>query len=737
MNRQRDLLRYVNPEQGTASVHRFSNGNTLPLVTRPFAMTSWSPQTEESARFYHPDARQFEGIRATRQPSPWIGDYGHFVVMPQAGRLFTSDGRRASAFRRDQTEIHPHYFKTYLGRYQTSLELTPTDRCALFRFGFPSGKPARVIFEPFKGEAHIEIDAQRRIITGYTRTNSGGVPEGFACYFFAEFDCALTGYGTFQGRIANAGEPARTGDRVGGYVELDAQAATMRIGTSFISVEQARTNLRREIGNRDFDAVKAEGEALWQRILNQIQIEGATKEQKRTFYTSLYRSVLFPRMWYEYDGDRQIHYSPYDGKIHDGPMYADNGFWDTHRTAYSLLSILCPDRLSEILEGWTNACKEGGWAPKWASPGYRACMIGTHLDAVFADAIVKGIRNFDVEAAYAAMRKNATQVGDEAGNYGRRGIRAFEALGYVPADQVEHAAARTQDFAYNDFCVAQVARALGKTEDYARFVKRAFYYRNTFDPGVGFMRGRNADGAWETPFDAFAWGGAYIEGAAWQCTWAVPHDPLGLMALMGGRDAFVEKLDRMLTLPPVFDVGTYPTEIHEMTEMAAVDFGQYAHSNQPVHHVLFFYACAKKPSKTQYWVRRVMNELYSAAPDGLAGDEDNGEMSAWYIFNALGFYPLCPGHPSYVFGSPLFKQATIALPGGRTLVIGAPENAAHRVYASDIRLNEQPVNRAYITHEEVMSGGVLTFDMSDRPHDPDWPDDALPFSLSRSVPEQT
>jgi predicted alpha-1,2-mannosidase len=673
-----------------------------------------------------------EGIRATRQPSPWIGDYGHFVVLPQSGRLFTSDGRRASVFRRDQTTILPHYFKTYLGRYQTTLELTPTERCAVFRFGFPEGKPARVLFEPFKGESHIAIDAKKRTVVGYTRANSGGVPQGFACYFYAAFDCAITGCGTFQNKVVHEGETERTGERVGGYAELAGQIVTMRIGTSFISVDQARANLEREVGRRGFNTIKAEGRAVWQKVLNQIQIDGASREQKRTFYTSLYRSVLFPRQWHEYDGDRVIHFSPYDGQIHDGVMYTDNGFWDTHRTVYSLLAILCPNRLAEIMEGWTNACKEGGWTPKWASPGYRACMIGTHLDAVFADAYVKGVRNFDVEAAYTAMRKNATDVGDEAGHYGRRGIVAFDTLGYVPADRVDHAAARTQDFAYNDFCVAQVAKGLGKMDDYKRWIKRAFYYRNTFDPTVGFMRGRNADGSWETPFDEFAWGGAYIEGSAWQCTWAVPHDPLSLMDLMGGREAFVQKLDRLLELPPVFDVGTYPTEIHEMTEMAAVDFGQYAHSNQPVHHVLFLYACAKKPSKTQYWVRRVMAELYSAEPDGLSGDEDNGEMSAWYVFNALGFYPLCPGHPSYVLGSPLFKRSTVHLTGDRTLVVDALENSAKHVYVKGVRLNGQDVNRAFVTHDEVINGGTLTFVMNDQPFDPDWSDDALPYSLSRA-----
>ncbi|MBT4137352.1 MAG: glycoside hydrolase family 92 protein [Candidatus Latescibacteria bacterium] len=728
---QRDLIKYVNPEQGTASVHRFSNGNTLPLVTRPFSMTSWAPQTEESRRFYHPDARQFEGMRATRQPSPWIGDYGHFTIMPQSGRLFTSDGRRASIFRRDQTEIRPNYFRTYLGRYQTTLEMTPTERCAIFRFSFPQDQTSRVIIDSFEGESHIQIHPNQQTLTGYTRSNSGGVPEGFACYFYARFDRPIAGCGTFQSKETHEGEQQRTGERVGGYVELDGATVNMRIGTSFISIEQAKQNLESELGNRPFDVIRLETERLWQEMLNRVHIEDATETQNKTFYTSLYRSVLFPRFWHEYDQDnKQIHFSPYDGQIHPGPLVTDNGFWDTHRTVYSLLSILYPEHLTTIMQGWTNASKEGGWTPKWSSPGYRACMIGTHLDAVFADAYVKGICDFDIESAYQAMYKNATEVGDEAGNYGRRGIEEFDELGYVPADKIDHAASRTQDFAYNDYCVAQIAKALGKQDDYERFIKRASYYRNTFDPNVDFMRGRNTDDSWQDPFNEFAWGGAFIEGSAWQCGWAVPHDPAGLIERFGGKEKTVQKLNQMMSLPPIFDVGTYPTEIHEMTEMAAVDFGQYAHSNQPVHHVLYLYACAGKPSKTQYWVRRVLNELYSSDPDGFAGDEDNGEMSAWYIFNALGFYPFCPGHPSYILGSPLFKSATLFLANDKTFTINAPENSADNVYAQNIQLNNQTLNRADITQENITTGGILSFTMTNKPHDPNWSDEELPYSLS-------
>jgi predicted alpha-1,2-mannosidase len=396
------------------------------------------------------------------------------------------------------------------------------------------------------------------------------------------------------------------------------------------------------------------------------------------------------------------------------------------------MSILDPERLSEMVEGWTNASKEGGWFPKWSSPGYRACMIGTHLDAVVADAYVKGCREFDVEAAYKAMLRDATEVGNSSGSYGRAGIEAFDQLGHVPSDEFEHAASRTMDHAYTDFCVAQVAKGLGRADDANRFYGRALNYRNTFDTETGFARGRKRNGQFDDSFNEFEWGGAYIEGSAWQCTWAVPHDPAGMSELMGGRDAFIAKLDRMFELPAVFDVGSYNREIHEMTEMAAVEFGQYAHSNQPVHHVLYLYTAVGHPSKTQHWVRRVLNELYGSGPDnGFAGDEDNGEMTVWYVFGALGFYPLCPGHPTYALGSPLFEKATVRPKGGEAFVVEGRGNQAETPYASRISMNGEVISRLFVEQEEIRRGGTLSFDMSETPTERTYDEEDLPFSMSR------
>ncbi|HET6383085.1 MAG TPA: GH92 family glycosyl hydrolase [Armatimonadota bacterium] len=729
-----DLAQYVNLLQGSGSHFRFSRGNCFPLVSRPFGMTHWAPQTDESNWLFSPHSRQLQGIRATHQPSPWIGDYGHFVVMAQTGRPLLSAGNRSSAFRPEEMNARPYYLSVLLRRYSTRMEMTPTERCSVFRFSFPAGEMGRVIFDSFEGASQITVDPDRRMISGFTRANSGGAPENFASYFAAVFDRPFERAAPTQSNRIKEGESRLDGNRLGAIAEFEpgGDSIEMKVGTSFISVEQAIRNLEREIGARSFDEVRDEGEETWNRALAKIAVAGGTGDQRRTFYSCLYRAHLFPRIWYEFDANEHpVHFSPYDGKLHDGVLYTDNGFWDTYRTVYPLLSILLPDRLGEIVQGWTQAAREGGWFPQWASPGYRACMVGTHIDAVIADACVKGIGGFDREAAYAGMIKHASLPGDAAGSYGRLGIEHYLEHGFVPADQFGGATARSLDYAYDDFCISQVADALGRRDDGDRFRERALNYRHSYDAEIGFMRGKNADGSWHEPWDEFTWGGPYVEGGAWQSTWAVPHDPAGLIALMGGPDALTQKLDRMLAQDPRFEVGTYGFEIHEMTEMAAVPFGQYAHSNQPVHHVLYLYTAAGQPHRTQYWVRKVMNELYS--PDGFAGDEDNGEMSCWYVLNALGIYPLCPGHPSYVFGSPLFPAARVQLAHGKELIVEASDYGPGRIYVQQISLNEKPLDKLWISHEDLVRGGRLQFTMSDEPavrNGSEQPE-ALPFSLSR------
>ena len=430
-------------------------------------------------------------------------------------------------------------------------------------------------------------------------------------------------------------------------------------------------------------------------------------------------------MWHEPKSGGGIHHrSPFDGHVHDGPMYTDNGFWDTYRTVYPLYSLLIPARLAEILQGWTNAYREGGWFPQWASPGYRACMVGTHIDAVMADGIVRGIRDFDIDTALEGMLKHADTVGDPNGAWGRIGVEDYRRLGYVSATHHE-SVARSLDYAYDDWCIQQATRAVGREIPPLESSIRS--YENLYDASVGFMRAKNSDGSWQGPWDEFHWGSPYVEGGPWQASWAVQHDAAGLIRLMGGEEAFAAKLDRMLKTPPHFTTGAYGMEIHEMTEMAMGHFGQYAHSNQPVHHVLYLYNAAGRPWRTQEEVRRVMNRMYT--PCSLPGDEDNGEMSAWYVLSALGIFPQTPGHPSWTLGSPLFDRAWIDLGGGKGLAIEA-DGAPEKTFVRMVSLNGAPIDRLYLTHEEVAAGGKLEFTMSASPTDQIVPPVGRPYSYS-------
>ena len=729
-----DLTRYVNPLQGTNSVQSFSRGNTLPLVGRPFGLTHWSPQTSEAERwFFEPDKHELIGVRATHQPSPWMSDYGQFTVMAQAGASALAAKARGSAYRPEDLTILPHSLCVLLQRDNVRLEMTPTERCAVFRFILPSGEAGRVIFD---AHSQVAIHPERRLIAGFSRLNSGGVPGNFACYFAAVFDqdwrSALP---THAGEIAED-QVTLEGEYIGAVAEFvppPSGQVVLKLGTSFISAEQALRNLEHEVGDKSFDALRGEAEAVWNETLSRIQVEGGTDDQRRTFYSCLYRAHLFPRMFHEPDAEGQpVHYSPYDGEVHPGVLYTDNGFWDTYRTVYPLLSLIQPTRLGEIIQGFVNAYKEGGWLPNWPSPGYRACMIGTHIDAVIADAVVKGIGGFDREAAYAGMVKHANTPVDGEKGYGRIALREYLSLGYVPADKYDHATARTLDYAYDDFYLAQVAGVLGKHEDQAKYRERALSYRNVYDPATTFMRGKNADGKWSDPFDSYAWGDPFIEGSAWQFNFTVPHDPAGLTALMGGPAKVLAKLDRFLYQPPTFRPGTYGGVIHEMAEMAAVDFGQYDQGNQPVHAFLYFYAAAGSPWKMQYWTRRVLDILYT--PDSLPGDEDNGEMASWYVLNALGLGPLCPGVPEYVLTSPLFPAARLQVADGKTLVIEAPGASEANAYVQSVSLNGQAHGPLCVQHDALIGGGLLRLALGPEPPERELEPGDLPSSLSEYAP---
>jgi putative alpha-1,2-mannosidase len=632
-----DFVSKVNPLQGTASDRDYSTGNTLPIAARPFGMHHWTLQTAPGNWFFHPAHQKVWGIRLTHQPSPWMGDYGSLLITPFTGPVTEKIEDQSSAYKR--TECHPHFQAWDAIRYRITTQMAPSERGAILTFTAGGNEAIRLRLHFDKGH-DLAGNAGTKCFAGCTRDFTYAAPEGFALYFSGEFSETPD---QFEG----------LGDGGCWTFPPEVRRVELRLAGSFISEAMARHTCERELLSASLEQVKEQGAEEWNALLGRIPIEGKDEDQERTFYSCLYRSLLFPRLLDEVDEHGAIvHYSPYDGGRHSGHLCTDNGFWDTHRTVYSLLALFYPDKLKIILEGWLNASRQAGWTPKWASPGLRDCMIGTHFDVVVADAVARGVTDWDVEGAFEYLWKNATLPSDN-GAYGRRELAEYLRLGYVPADKFPYSVSCTLDYAYNDFCVAKVARFLGRHKEAEFLQPRTLSYRNVFDSSVGFMRERLSDGQWKTPFDEFRWGGGYIEGSAWQHTLNVPHDPQGLAALFGGSAQLCRKLDTLLETPPHFNAGHYGFEIHEMTEMAMAGFGQYAHSNQPVHGFLFLYALHGQPEKTAHYVRKVAQELYS--PTSLPGDEDNGEMGAWYVWATLGLYPHCPGEGSYTRFAPLAR----------------------------------------------------------------------------------
>lgn len=695
------LVELANPLQGTDSTSLFSRGNTLPIVAVPFAMAHWALQSsDQNSWFFQPHDERLQGIRCTHQLSPWLGDYGHATFLPFNGEPSPEASARASSYRANELKIAPHMLDVRLMRYRCRLELAPTERCAALRFTFEESGPAGVFIDLPGEDAEARFDAAQGLVMAQTRTPKKSIPGGgITAYYAVRCDAPITGLDVKElkgRRVAMVRFAAQEGKPI-----------TLCVGTSFLSLDQAALNLHSEIGNKPLEQVRAEAAAVWNTTLGRVHIGGASETQRRIFYSCLYRCLLFPRVFHERDAQGQlVHFSAFTGKPEPGVMYTDHGYWDDYRAWYPMMALLYPERLSQILEGWVNAYKEGGWLPRFPCPGYSSVMTGDPIEFVFGDAVAKGIQGFDVQAAYAGLKKSATTPAPPRAGYGRPAIAEYEKLGYIPNEALSGAVAETLDCAYGDFCIAQVARAAGFADEAAMFEKRSQNWRNLFDPGTRFLRGKLADGSWQTPFDPHTWGGAYVEGGAWQYRFYVPFDAEGLMQAMGGKTAFVAALEEMLNQPPVFHVGTYGREIHEMSEMAAVDFGQYAHSNQPVHQVLYMFSAAGRRDRTQHYVHRVLNELYTV--DNFCGDEDTGAMSAWYVLSALGIFSMCPGKPEWALGAPLFPQAEIRYPDGRVIHIEA-HSSKPSVFLNRVTLNGAEVQGNFIPHAELAKGARLVF----------------------------
>ena len=713
----KDPVTLVNPLMGTASSYEFSAGNTYPAIGVPWGMHTWTPQTGRNGDgwTYTYDAHKLVGFKQTHQPSPWINDYGCFSLFPVSGeRPGYTEEERASWFSHKAERATPYEYSVYLAEYDIEASFSPTSRACIFRIRYPSGAPASLIVDVMDRDGqtrkgHIRVDTVSGIITGYSVHEHGGTPDNFKNYFIICPDCDIKDYKLFDDGtcritfLLSADKPYRT-------VEI-------RVASSFISPEQAALNLSGELDGKDYETVCREGKATWNKALSRIEIAGGTRRRQETFYSCLYRSLLFPRSLYEYDSlGTRIHYSPYNGQIARGYMFTDTGFWDTFRCLFPLLNLLYPSENLKMQEGLVNAWLESGFLPEWASPGHRGCMVGNNSASVVTDGYLKRLNwledslgyrpewprdkeltGYRIDELYKALLKASEQVHPTVSSTGRLGHEYYNSIGYIPYDVgIDESVARTLEYAYNDWCNARLAESLGAPQDQIEtFSKRAGNYRNVFDKEHLLMRGRNLDGSFQTPYNPYKWGDAFTEGNAWHYTWSVFHDMEGLIGLMGGKDAFTRMLDSVFVVPPVFDCSYYGGVIHEIREMQVMNMGNYAHGNQPAQHMIYLYNLTDKPRRTGELAHWVMDRFYSPAPDGYCGDEDNGQTSAWYVFSAIGFYPVCPGSDRYEPGFPLFNKIRLHLENGRTIVITPSEESYPQ-----LKINGRVPEK--ITHRELI-----------------------------------
>jgi predicted alpha-1,2-mannosidase len=711
----------VNTLMGTQSSFELSAGNTYPAVALPWGMNFWSPQTAKMGDgwMYSYNAGKIRGIKQTHQPSPWINDYGSFALMPVTHSNQFTEEARASWFSHKAEVARPYYYSVYLADHNVTAEVTPTERASIFRFTFNKLDSAFVVIDALDRGSHIKISADHKTITGFSTRNSGGVPDNFKNYFIIEFSTPFVSAKTWNGNTIAGDTTDLTADHCGAIIFFNKTSKPIeaKIASSFISDAQAKTNLDREVGKINFLTAMNQAKAIWNKELRRIKIEDTDIDAVRTFYSCLYRTMLFPRKFYELDAAGKIvHYSPYNGQVLTGYMFTDNGFWDTFRAVFPFFTLMYPELDAEIMQGLENAYKESGWLPEWASPGHRDCMIGSNSASLIADAYTKGIRGFDAELLYEAMKKNASSEGPLS-SVGRKGVNYYNEKGYVPYDvNINENTARTLEYAYADFCLWKLGKALNKpASETDVYFKRSHNYHNVFDSASGLMRGRNQNGIFQSPYNPFKWGDAFTEGNAWHYTWSVFQNIDDLKQMMGGEKGFIKMLDSVFNMPPIFDASYYGQVIHEIREMQIMNMGQYAHGNQPIQHMPYLYEYTSQPYKTEYWVREIMNRLYKATPDGYCGDEDNGQTSTWYVFSALGFYPVCPGSNQYVLGAPLFKKATVQLPDGKVLTINSPNNSTRKKYVQNIMFNNKPYLNHWLDHSSLKQGGALFFNMAEQP----------------------
>ena len=718
-----DPVEWINPLMGTDSKVDLSNGNTYPAIAVPWGMNFWVPQTGKMGDGwqYQYGADKIRGFKQTHQPSPWMNDYGQFAIMPVTQHLVFNQDARASWFSHKAEIAKPYYYSVYLADADVTTEITPTERAAQFRFTFPKTDSAFVVVDAFNKGSYIKIIPSEKKIIGYSTKYSRGKLPNFKNYFVICFDKAFSLSYTWHDSTLVKDSLEMTALHSGaiiGFRTAKGEQVHAKVASSFISLEQAELNLAREIAHDNFDATAQKAKATWNKTLQRVTIEGGTQEQVKTFYSTLYRTPFFPNKLYERNAKGEIvHYSPYNGQVLPGYLFGGTGFWDTFRALYPFLNLLYPSISKEMQEGLINDYKEGGWLPEWSSPGYANIMIGNNSASVVAEAYIKGLRGYNIDTLYAALVHGANNEGP-VDAVGRKGIAWYTKLGYVPYDvNINENAARTLEYAYDDFAIYQLAKKLHRpVEEQAMYAKRSLSFMNLFDSTTKLMRGRNKDGSFQSPFNPFKWGDAFTEGNSWHYTWSVFHDIERLKNLMGGNKAFIQMLDSVFAMPPTFDDSYYGETIHEIREMQIANMGQYAHGNQPIQHMIYLYNYAGQPWKAQYWVREAMKRLYKPTPDGYCGDEDNGQTSAWYVFSALGFYPVCPATTQYVIGTPLFQKVVLHLENGKTFTIAAAANSEQNKYIQTAQLNGNAYNKNWVDHFDIMKGGTLHFTMGSQPN---------------------
>ena len=730
---KKEVVDYVNPLVGTESKFELSTGNTYPAIAMPWGMNFWMPQTGKMGNgwayvYWHDKIR---GFKQTHQPSPWINDYGQFSIMPETSEPVFDEEKRASWFSHKAEVAKPYYYRAYLADYDVVAEMAPTERACAMRFTFPETDKANIVVDAFDRGSHVQVIPEKRMIVGYTTRNSGGVPDNFKNYFVLVFDKPFTYKATVASGNISEGQLTVTDNHAGaivGFKTRRGEQVGVRVASSFISPEQALLNLN-ELGNDTFDEVAARGRKTWNDVLGRIEVDDDNTDHLRTFYSCLYRSVLFPRSFFEKDAEgKVVHYSPYNGQVLPGYMFTDTGFWDTFRCLFPFLNMMYPSMNEKMQEGLVNAYLESGFLPEWASPGHRGCMVGNNSASIVADAYMKGLRGYDIDKLWEAVLHGANSVHPKVSSTGRAGFELYNKMGYVPCDKLNQSVARTLEYAYDDWCIYTLGKALGRPEKELKvYAQRAMNYRNVFDPSIRLMRGKDSKGNFETPFNPTDWSRSFTEGDTWHWTWCVFHDPQGLIDIMGGKDSFNQMMDSTFIVPPV----AKERMIHEEREMQVMNMGQYAHGNQ---HMIYLYNYSGQPWKTQYWIREVMDKLYSAHADGYCGDEDNGQTSAWYVFSALGFYPVCPGTDQYIVGTPYFDEVKLHLENGKTLEIDADNNSTANRYIQRATLNGQPHTKNYFTHADLMNGGKIEFEMGAKPNTQrGTTDECFPYSFSKDT----